>query len=59
MEVTIYNRWGQFIWKSQPGYPIPWDGKYNGNDLPLDGYHYTIDLHNGAKVIAGSITIVR
>jgi gliding motility-associated-like protein/uncharacterized repeat protein (TIGR01451 family) len=59
MVITIYNRWGQFIWKSAQGYPIPWDGKYEGQDLPIDGYHYVIDLHNGAESIAGAVTIVR
>ena len=59
MEITIYNRWGQFIWKSERGYPVPWDGKSNGVDQPMDGYHYTIDLHNGTSLISGAVTIVR
>jgi len=59
MEITIYNRWGQFVWKSEKGYSIPWDGRSNGVDLPMDGYHYTIDLHNGYKIISGAVTIVR
>jgi gliding motility-associated-like protein len=59
MEITIYNRWGQSVWKSGVGYPVPWDGKSNGTDLPIDSYHYVIDLHNGSKPIIGDITIVR
>ena len=59
MEITIYNRWGQSVWKSGVGYPIPWDGKSNGEELPIDSYHYIIDLHNGTKPIIGDITIVR
>jgi gliding motility-associated-like protein len=58
-EVTIYNRWGQSVWKSGRGYPSPWDGKSNGVDLPIDSYHYVIDLHNGSKPIIGDVTIVR
>ena len=59
MEVTIYNRWGQSVWKSAEGYPVPWDGRSNGAVLPIDSYHYVIDLHNGSKPIVGDITIVR
>jgi gliding motility-associated-like protein len=59
IEVTIYNRWGQSVWKSGRGYPSPWDGKSNGVDLPMDSYHYVIDLHNGSKLLIGDVTIVR
>ncbi len=59
MEITIYNRWGQSVWKSGVGYPTPWDGRSNGADLPIDSYHYLIDLHNGSKPILGDVTIVR
>ena len=59
MEVTIYNRWGQSVWMSGTGYPVPWDGKSNGADLPIDSYHYVIDLHNGSKPVIGDVTIVR
>jgi gliding motility-associated-like protein len=58
-EITIYNRWGQSVWKSEQGYPNPWDGKSNGVNLPIDTYHYVIDLRNGSKPIVGFVTIVR
>jgi gliding motility-associated-like protein len=59
VEVIIYNRWGQSVWKSGKGYHQPWDGKSNGINLPIDSYHYVIDLHNKTKPIVGEITIVR
>jgi gliding motility-associated-like protein len=59
MEVKIFNRWGEPIWRSEKGYPRPWDGKSNGSELPIDSYHYIIDLHNGSKPIVGNVTIVR
>jgi len=59
IEVTIYNRWGQPVWKSARGYPVPWDGKSTGAPLPVDSYHYVIDLHNAGTLIVGSVTIVR
>ncbi len=59
MEINIINRWGESVWRSDKGYTHPWDGTSNGAPLPIDSYHYIIDLHNGSKPIVGSITIVR
>jgi gliding motility-associated-like protein len=59
IEVTIYNRWGQMVWKSERGYPVPWDGKSEGKMMPVDSYHYIIELHNGLKPFIGSVTLVR
>jgi gliding motility-associated-like protein len=59
MEIRVFNRWGETVWRSEKGYPKPWDGKSNGADLPVDSYHYIINLHNGSKPIVGGITIVR
>jgi gliding motility-associated-like protein len=59
MEIRIFNRWGKTIWRSEKGYPNPWDGRSNGSSLPIDSYHYIIDLHNGTKPIVGNVTIVR
>ena len=57
--VKVYNRWGKKIWVSDKGYPIPWDGKSNGTKLPVDSYHYVIEINNGKKPIVGHVTIVR
>jgi gliding motility-associated-like protein len=57
--IIIYNRWGQMLWKSERGYPVPWDGRSREKELPIDSYHYVIDLHNGSKPIVGPITIIR
>jgi len=58
-EIRIFNRWGETVWRSEKGYPQPWDGRSNGRVLPVDSYHYIIDLNNGTKPIVGNITIVR
>lgn len=58
-EITIYNRWGQMVWKSERGYPNPWDGRSEGKDLPIDSYHYVISLKKGSKFIVGDVTIVK
>jgi gliding motility-associated-like protein len=59
MEVRVYNSWGQKLWNSTRGYTVPWDGRSNGEKLPIDSYHYVIDLHNGSKPVVGTITILR
>jgi gliding motility-associated-like protein len=59
IEVTVYNRWGQLIWQSEKGYPVPWNGRSRNEDLPIDSYHYVIELHNGMKPLIGDVTIVR
>ncbi|MCX6254827.1 MAG: gliding motility-associated C-terminal domain-containing protein [Bacteroidia bacterium] len=59
MEIKIFNRWGEALWRSEKGYPKPWDGTSNGSPLPIDSYHYIIDLHNGTKPTVGNVTIVK
>jgi gliding motility-associated-like protein len=41
------------------GYDKPWDGKYNGNELPIATYYYIINPKNGRKTITGSVTIIK
>ncbi|NLV19689.1 MAG: T9SS type B sorting domain-containing protein, partial [Bacteroidetes bacterium] len=59
IEIKIFNRWGEEVWRSEKGYPEPWDGRSNGAILPIDSYHYIIDLHKGRKPLIGTITIVK
>ncbi len=56
--VKIYNRWGQDIYSSK-GYYKPWDGKFNGVDLPTAAYYYVIELNESDKVFNGTVTIKR
>ncbi len=57
--VEIFNRWGEMLFRSEKGYPSPWDGTYKGRNLPVDSYYFVIDLNNGTKPVVGNITIVR
>jgi gliding motility-associated-like protein len=57
--ITICNRWGQVLWKSEMGYPVPWDGVSRGKALPIDSYYYYIELHDSPRPIVGTVTIVR
>ena len=58
-EIRIFNRWGELVWASENGYPEPWDGTSKGRKLPIDTYHYIINLHDGSRPAMGDITIVR
>lgn len=59
IEIRIFNRWGETIWRSAKGYPEPWNGTSNGKPMPIDSYHYIIDLNKGRKPVVGNITIVK
>ena len=58
-EIWIFDRWGSQIYHSQIPVSDPWDGSFNGRNLPIDSYHYIIDLKNEEVPITGNITIVR
>jgi gliding motility-associated-like protein len=57
-EITIYNRYGQRVFKSQ-GYTVAWDGNYEGRPLPAAVYYYIIDLKIRNRVLKGSVSIIR
>jgi gliding motility-associated-like protein len=60
MVVEIYDRWGKRVYISEPGYPVPWDGRsMHGVDMPMDSYHYIIKPGDGFDDVVGTITIVR
>jgi gliding motility-associated-like protein len=56
--VQIFNRYGEKLYYSV-GYPIPWDGKYKGNNLPSGTYYYIIDPKNGRKPVSGWVAVIR
>lgn len=57
--VHIFNRWGSLIYSSSDGYQHPWDGTFNGINLPVATYYYVIDLHNCKPLYAGYVAIIR
>jgi gliding motility-associated-like protein len=58
-QVEVFTRAGQLVFKSVKGYRIPWDGKRNGKDLPVDTYYYIIEPGFGRDPITGYITIMK
>jgi gliding motility-associated-like protein len=56
-EITVYDRQGQKVFSSI-GYPVPWDGTYNGKPVPDGAYFYVIRC-GGKNSKTGSVTIAR
>jgi gliding motility-associated-like protein len=60
--VTIYNRWGNVIYQSNPGqYELnPWDGTYNNEKMPVGSYYFIIEYNdNLTESSNGMITIIK
>jgi gliding motility-associated-like protein len=59
-EMRIFDRWGTSVHYSGNAADDPWDGRFNGRELPVDSYHYIIDLNTGEDPpVTGHVTIVR
>jgi trimeric autotransporter adhesin len=58
-QLFVFNKWGQQV-HSQKGSYTPWDGKWNGINVP-DGTYYYIFYYDGGsgKHIKGDVTILR
>jgi gliding motility-associated-like protein len=59
-EVEIYNRWGEMLFRSV-GYKQPWDGRYNGGDVPVGTYYYAVKLNDPKfpEAYTGPLTVIR
>lgn len=58
--VRVFNRWGNLVYQSEPGYKIPWNGlTEKGNPMPVATYYYIVELNVDDEEYAGSVTIVR
>lgn len=58
--VQVFNRWGNLVFE-QKGYSNadPWDGQWNGKDLPDGTYFYRIELGGDAEILSGWLQILR
>lgn len=61
----IYTRWGELIFESEDIY-IGWDGKYQGQDVPIGTYIYVIkfigqanDAMDKEGLLKGSVNLIR
>ncbi|CAN5377977.1 hypothetical protein BH09BAC5_BH09BAC5_09380 [soil metagenome] len=59
-QVEVYNRWGELLFNSI-GYNPPWDGRFEGKDVPVGTYYYIIKLNDPLfpEVYTGPLTIMR
>ena len=55
--IIIFNRWGKEVY-NEGGYNNS-TKKFDGKDLPDGVYFYIVDLGNGTKAKAGTVTINR
>jgi len=58
-ELRIFDRWGARVYYAEHAPDNPWEGTFDGRPLPIDSYHYIIELNNGEPPVTGNITIVR
>ncbi len=58
-QVTIYNQWGDEVYRSGTPYLSDWDGTFQGNPLPVATYFYTIDFGGAREGATGSVRIER
>ena len=59
--MKIFNRYGQLVYDCRD-LSLPWDGRHNGNPLPVGTYYWIIegiDLHNKPTSKTGSVTLIR
>lgn len=61
LHIDIYNRWGTLLWSADSPNIENWDGKYNGENLPVGTYYYVINFEEstGKEPLTGPVTIVR
>lgn len=56
--VTIFNRYGIPVFNST-GYGVPWDGRYNGKDVPTGTYYYIVIPGTGQQNFSGNVIVIR
>lgn len=56
--VKVFDRYGKEVFKAD-NYSKPWDGKFNGVDLPVGTYYYIITANGASLKYTGSVSIIR
>jgi gliding motility-associated-like protein len=60
--VSIYNRWGNLLYRSEVGgYETkPWDGKFNDQGLPVGSYYFIIEYNDDfTSSKSGIVSIIK
>ena len=58
-QITIYNNWGDEVYRSPIPYQNDWDGTFKGKNLPVGTYYYILNFGSGGTPVAGFIVIQR
>lgn len=59
--ITIYNRWGQVLFKTEDLLE-GWDGTFEGENCPSGTYYWLasyVDFREGTKTLKGFVTLLR
>ena len=56
--IQIFNGWGKVLYEFSAG-DSGWDGKYQGEPMPIDTYYYLIRLGDHHKAQTGAVYLVR
>ncbi|ANE53182.1 PKD domain-containing protein [Flavisolibacter tropicus] len=56
--LEVFNRYGQKVFSTKGNAKL-WDGKMNGQPVPIGTYYYVIELGNGDPALKGSVTVLR
>lgn len=58
-KISIFNRDGKMLFKSEGNYANDWDGTVDGRKLPMNSYYYIIDLSSYyMDLVKGVLTII-
>ncbi|MEM6394948.1 MAG: gliding motility-associated C-terminal domain-containing protein [Bacteroidota bacterium] len=57
--LTVYNQWGDEVFRSSSPYQGDWNGNYQGTPLPVSTYFYVIDYGDGREPATGAVRIQR
>lgn len=57
-QLLVFSRWGSLVLSSK-NYQTPWNGMFNGSNLPVGVYYYSLNLPQIDKTLTGSVTILR
>lgn len=58
-QLTIFNTWGDEVYRSGIPYKNDWDGNFRGVPLPPGTYYYILNFGNGLNPSAGFVVIQR
>ena len=59
LRVSVFNVYGQLLYISSSDDYIPWDGTYNGKEMPAGDYYYVIEAYGTGDNYSGYVTILR